>query len=110
MLFLFSFIMRYAFSSSSLNGFLEDIHTRNAASEISIAPVITYFHPPMDHKNDDNALPNAANMKLLTTKTVFNLLRSSLDKLNSLVWLKTDIPCTAIDNIAATSMMAIIES
>ena len=57
-----------------------------------IAPIITYAHPPKDHNSDESALPTAPNMKLFTTKTVFNLLRSSLDKLNNLAWDKMDIP------------------
>ena len=81
-----------------------------AINEIKLAAIITYVHPPNDHKNDANAFPTAPNMKWFTTKTVFNLLLSSLDKLNSLVWVKTDIPCTATDNMAAMITMATIES
>ena len=89
---------------------LENNHTIKAINEIKLAAIITYVHPPNDHKNDANAFPTAPNMKLFTTKTVFNLLLSSLDKLNSLVWVKTDIPCTAMDKMAAMITIAMIES
>ena len=78
-------------------------------TEITIEPIMTYDHPPEAHKNDASALPTAPNMKLLTTNTVFNLLRSSLDRANNLACAKTDIPCTAIENTAAIRTIAIIE-
>lgn len=98
------------FWSSYLNALLENIQTISAANEINIAPVITYVHPPNDHNMEDNALPTAPNMKLLTTRTVFNLLRSSLDRLNNLAWVKTVTPWTAIENTAAIRTIAMMES
>lgn len=96
--------------SISLNGPLDDNHIINAIKEIKIAAAITYCHPPSDHKSEAIALPIAPNMKLFTTKTVFNLLRSSFDKLNNLACVKTDTPCTAMDNMAARSIIAMMES
>lgn len=62
----------------------------------------------MDHKNEDNALPIAPNMKLLTTSTVFNLLRSLLDNENNLVCDNINTPCTAIEISAVTIITVII--
>ena len=70
-------------------------------------PIMTYSQEPRDHKSDASALPIAPKMKLLTTNTVFSLLRSSFDRLNSLACARTDTPCTAIENTPAIMIMAI---
>ena len=77
---------------------------------MAIDPTITYSQEPKDHNSEARALPTAPKMKLLTTKTVFNLLLSSFDRLNSLACANTDTPWTAIENTPAIMMIAIIDS